>query len=84
MICVRAQTRDGVVACPGCGAETARVRGYHERTAADGQPATRPALGVLWFGGRPDLPGSPVAWVVKSVAAMPGHVAAGLSNAVRS
>jgi transposase len=23
------------VACPGCGAETARVHGYHERTAAD-------------------------------------------------
>ena len=23
------------VACPGCGAETGRVHGYHERTAAD-------------------------------------------------
>jgi transposase len=23
------------VACPGCGAETARVHGYHRRTAAD-------------------------------------------------
>ena len=35
VICVRARTRDGAVACPGCGAETARVHGYHERTAAD-------------------------------------------------
>jgi transposase len=34
-ILVRAKTRDGVVACPGCGTETARVHGYHERTAAD-------------------------------------------------
>jgi hypothetical protein len=33
-ICVRARTRDGGVACPGCGAET-RVHGSHERTAAD-------------------------------------------------
>ncbi|HEY4852655.1 MAG TPA: transposase family protein, partial [Streptosporangiaceae bacterium] len=35
VIRVRARTRDGAVACPGCGAETARVHGYHERTAAD-------------------------------------------------
>jgi transposase len=35
MIVVRARTRDGAVACPGCGAETGRVHGYHERTAAD-------------------------------------------------
>jgi transposase len=35
VICVRARTRDGVVACPGCGAGTARVHEYHERTAAD-------------------------------------------------
>src|SRR6266478_5089272 len=35
VICVWARTRDGAVACPGCGAETARVHGYHERTAAD-------------------------------------------------
>src|SRR5262249_41192913 len=34
VICVRARTRDGPVACPGCGAETARVHEYHERTAA--------------------------------------------------
>jgi transposase len=34
-ILVQAKTRDGVVACPGCGTETARVHGYHERTAAD-------------------------------------------------
>jgi hypothetical protein len=32
---VRARTRNAAVACPGCGAETARVHGYHERTAAD-------------------------------------------------
>jgi transposase len=33
VICVRAGTRDEAVACPGCGTETARVHGYHERTA---------------------------------------------------
>jgi transposase len=35
MICVRARTRDRALPCPGCGAETARVHGHHERTAAD-------------------------------------------------
>ena len=35
VICVRARTRDAAVACPGCGTETARVHGYHERTVAD-------------------------------------------------
>jgi transposase len=35
VICVRARTRDEAVACPACGTETARVHGYHERTAAD-------------------------------------------------
>jgi transposase len=35
VICVRARTRSGAVACPGCGTETGRVHGYHERTAAD-------------------------------------------------
>jgi transposase len=35
VICVRARTPGGAVACPGCGAETSRVHGYHERTAAD-------------------------------------------------
>src|SRR5215468_378442 len=35
VICVRARTRGGAVACPGCGTETGRVHGYHERTAAD-------------------------------------------------
>jgi transposase len=35
VICVRARTRDGAVPCPGCGAETARVHGHYERTAAD-------------------------------------------------
>jgi transposase len=35
VISVRARTRGGAVACPGCGTETARVHGYYERTAAD-------------------------------------------------
>jgi transposase len=35
VIVVRARTRDAAVACPGCGTETARVHGYHDRTAAD-------------------------------------------------
>jgi hypothetical protein len=35
VIYVRARTRDRAVACPGCGAETARVHEYPERTAAD-------------------------------------------------
>jgi transposase len=35
VICVRAGTRSGAVACSGCGTETSRVHGYHERTAAD-------------------------------------------------
>jgi transposase len=35
VIRVRARTRDGAVACPGCGAETARVHEYRERTVAD-------------------------------------------------
>jgi transposase len=35
VIVVRARTRSGAVACPGCGAETPRVHGYHERTPAD-------------------------------------------------
>ena len=35
VICVRARTRDRAVVCPGCGAETARVHEYRERTAAD-------------------------------------------------
>jgi transposase len=35
VIVVRARTRDGAVACPGCGTGTARVHGYCERTAAD-------------------------------------------------
>jgi transposase len=34
-IVVRARTRSEAVACPGCGAETPRVHGYYERTAAD-------------------------------------------------
>jgi transposase len=35
MIVIRARTRDEPAACPDCGTETARVHGYHERTAAD-------------------------------------------------
>ncbi len=35
VIVVRAATRNEPVACPGCGSETARVHGYHERTPAD-------------------------------------------------
>ena len=35
VIVVRARTRDEAMACPGCGAETARVHGYHVRVAAD-------------------------------------------------
>ena len=35
VICVRARTRDWAVACPGCGTETSRVHGFHERTAGD-------------------------------------------------
>ena len=35
VIVVRTRTRDVAVACPGCGTETARVHGYHDRTAAD-------------------------------------------------
>ena len=34
VICVRARTRHGAVTCPGCGAGTARVHEYRERTAA--------------------------------------------------
>jgi transposase len=35
VIRVRAHTPDGPVVCPGCGAETGRVHGYHERTVRD-------------------------------------------------
>jgi hypothetical protein len=35
VICVRARTRGTAVTCPGCGAETARVHEYRDRTAAD-------------------------------------------------
>ena len=35
VILVRARTRAGAVACPGCGTKSSRVHGYHERTAAD-------------------------------------------------
>ena len=35
VIRVWARTRDGAVPCPGCGAETARVHGHHERAVGD-------------------------------------------------
>jgi transposase len=35
VIVVRARTRGGAIVCPGCGAKTSRVHGYHERAAAD-------------------------------------------------
>jgi transposase len=35
VIVVRARTRDQPVACPGCGTETGRVHGHHERSPAD-------------------------------------------------
>ena len=35
LISVRARTPAGPVACPDCGASTARVHGYHERTVTD-------------------------------------------------
>jgi hypothetical protein len=35
VIVVRARTPGGAVACPGCGTQTGRVHGYHERTTAD-------------------------------------------------
>jgi hypothetical protein len=35
MVWVRARTPAAAVVCPGCGAATARVHGYHERTVAD-------------------------------------------------
>jgi hypothetical protein len=37
VICVRARIRDRAVACPGCGMQTARVHGYHQRTGIVGQ-----------------------------------------------
>jgi hypothetical protein len=35
VIVVRARTRSGPAACPGCGAQASRVHGHHERTPAD-------------------------------------------------
>ncbi|MDQ1012982.1 hypothetical protein QFZ82_007467 [Streptomyces sp. V4I23] len=53
-IMVLARTPDGVAACPGCGAGSARVHGCHERTVADvpwkaacGGPGARAPSGVL-------------------------------------
>ncbi|MEU8271605.1 ISL3 family transposase [Sphaerisporangium sp. NPDC049002] len=44
---VRARTPDGSVACSGCGAETARVHGYHDRTVADVPVDARRVLVVV-------------------------------------
>jgi hypothetical protein len=44
VICVRARTRDGAGACPGCGTETARVHEYRERTVADVSADSRRVL----------------------------------------
>jgi transposase len=35
LISIRARTPSGAVSCPGCGAWTQRVHGYHERVVAD-------------------------------------------------
>ena len=35
LVVVRARTKGAAVPCPGCRAETSRVHGYYERTAAD-------------------------------------------------
>nr|WP_162794850.1 ISL3 family transposase [Nonomuraea lactucae] len=44
---IRARTLDRPVACPGCGAETARVHGYHERSVADVPVDARRVLVVV-------------------------------------
>ena len=48
LICVRARTAGRAVACPVCGAETARVHGYHERTVADVPVDGRRVLARVW------------------------------------
>ena len=45
---VQARTAGGPVACPGCGALTARVHAYHERTVADVPLDARPVSVVVW------------------------------------
>lgn len=44
---LRVRTPDGSVACLGCGAETARVHGCHERRAADVPLDARSVLVVV-------------------------------------
>jgi zinc-finger of transposase IS204/IS1001/IS1096/IS1165 len=44
VIRVRARTSGGAVPCPGCGTQTERVHGYHERTVADVPVDGRPVL----------------------------------------
>ncbi len=43
----RARTPDRPVACPGCGTETTRVHGYHERSVADVPVDARRVLVVV-------------------------------------
>ena len=47
LIRVRARAPARPVACPSCGAETARVHGYHERTVADVPAGARRVLVVV-------------------------------------
>jgi transposase len=44
VIAVRARTAGGPVPCPGCGARTGRVHGYHERVVADVPQDGRPVV----------------------------------------
>ncbi len=56
VICVRARTREGAVAGPGCGTETDRVHEYRERTVADVPAAGRRVVGAVRV--RPALAGA--------------------------
>ncbi|CAO5226536.1 ISL3 family transposase [Frankia sp. AgKG'84/4] len=49
LVRVRARTPDGPAGCPGCGAATSRVHGYHERTLADVAIDARRVLVVVRF-----------------------------------
>jgi hypothetical protein len=46
---VRARTVGMPVACPGCGTQTARAHGYHERMAADVPIDGRRLLVRVWI-----------------------------------
>src|SRR5260370_42267925 len=56
VIRVRAMSTGGEVSCPGCGAGTGRVHGYHERTAADVSAGGRRGGGTARLR-RPRCPG---------------------------